>query len=163
MRPTTNHITIFFFNPDWRSRLWLTGIEANRWVFFCCLISESKLCLADTVSVYVRTVRPVGRLTPSVAGKGNHSVMQPGGSSPGRCPQVEEADWLWLSWCGVLLLSENTRRIKVYIHRIKPLGSLKCFWFLSSWRLLQYTASEKALIMQNGPYCYIIGSSLSTH
>lgn len=52
----------------------------------------------------------VGRLTPSAVNKGKHSVMQPAGSSPAPCPQVE-ADWLWLSWCGVLTLSENTNII----------------------------------------------------
>lgn len=49
----------------------------------------------------------VGRLTPCAADKGKHSVMRPAGSSSSQCPQVEGADWFWLSCHEESLLSAN--------------------------------------------------------
>ncbi len=57
-----------------------------------------------TGTVCVLFVCRVGRLTLCAASKDKHSVTQPAQSNPGRCPWEEEADWLWLSLCEVLLL-----------------------------------------------------------
>lgn len=49
----------------------------------------------------------VCRLTPCAADKGKRSVMRPAGSSSVQCPQLEGADWFWLSCREESLLSAS--------------------------------------------------------